>query len=266
MQEKRIGIIDSGVGGLSVYREINAKNLSLPVIYLADSLNIPYGAKSSDFITKRSIDLVRYLTQKEIETIVIACNTITVTCLDTLRDTFPDTTFIGTVPVIKLAVERSENKQIGVLSTTRTTQSQYLDDLIAQFANDCIVTSIGTDELVPLIESGEIDGEVVEHVLERILEPFSINHCDTLVLGCTHFPFLKPVIQRILGEHMQVFDSGEAIARQLERVLEKQTSNPSHIQEDIMSTTGDERLFSEVIGILLGGKISNEMYIEKVIV
>ena len=198
MEKTFLGIIDSGVGGLSMYASIKEQNPDLSFLYVADSAHIPYGTKSPEFITKRSKELVSFLKEKGVTTIVVACNTITVTCLDILRETFPEITFIGTVPVIKTAAEQSSTKHIGVLSTIRTTESAYIDDLIMNFAKDCIVTSMGTNELVPLVENGEVTGERVHAVLERVLQPFITASCDTLVLGCTHFPFLREEMQGIL--------------------------------------------------------------------
>lgn len=266
MQQSHIGIIDSGVGGVSVYAAIKAADPTISVVYLADSAHVPYGTKSEAFITERSAQLVSFLSQKGVDTIVIACNTITVTCLRELRVSFPEITFIGTVPVIKTASEVTKNRQIGVLSTIRTTESTYLDELISEFATNCIVTSIGTDELVPLVEKGQTMGEPVKAILERVLEPFITTSIDTLVLGCTHFPFLAPLMQEVLGENVQILDSGDAIARQVGRVLGEKADNQSQVAEDIFYTTGDEDQFKKVVTVLLGEKGQGGNLVERVIV
>jgi glutamate racemase len=261
MQQTHIGVIDSGVGGLSVYAAIKALNPTVPILYLADSAYIPYGTKSPEFISTRSAQLVHTLVQKEITTIVIACNTITVTCLDTLRVRFPEVTFIGTVPVIKSAAEISPTKHIGVLSTSRTTESDYLDNLIATYAANCIVTSLGTDELVPFVERGTIDGQELKEVVVRVLQPFIAASCDTIVLGCTHFPFLRPMIQSVLGETVFLLDSGEAVAKQLMRQLEKEKLIIGG--SDQFLTTGEANSFENVLTKLLHRSFSSEA-VEKI--
>jgi glutamate racemase len=242
MQQTHIGVIDSGVGGLSVYAAIKALNPTVPILYLADSAYIPYGTKSPEFISTRSAQLVHTLVQKEITTIVIACNTIT-------------------VPVIKSAAEISPTKHIGVLSTSRTTESDYLDNLIATYAANCIVTSLGTDELVPFVERGTIDGQELKEVVVRVLQPFIAASCDTIVLGCTHFPFLRPMIQSVLGETVFLLDSGEAVAKQLMRQLEKEKLIIGG--SDQFLTTGEANSFENVLTKLLHRSFSSEA-VEKI--
>lgn len=259
MENVSVGVIDSGVGGLSIYAAIKKLAPSLPLTYLADSAHIPYGTKSPGFITTRSKQLVSFLAKQGITTMVIACNTITVTCLDLLRKQFPEITFIGTVPVIKPAARVSAKKAIGVLSTIRTTESAYIDTLIAKFAQDCFVTSLGTDELVPLVEKGELEGEKVGRIVGRVVAPFILSGCDTVVLGCTHFPFLKAEIQKILGKHVAILDSGEAVARQLMRALGEEGTLPEGSNADRFLTTGEADDFRHVISKLLHKPIEEDV-------
>ena len=220
MKNNPIGILDSGVGGLTVLQAIVQELSYESVVYIGDSHNTPYGAKNAEEIYQLSKRLVEFLLGKNVKVIVIGCNTITVSCLDRLRSEYTDIPIVGTVPVIKTAASVSANRRIGILSTTRTAQSGYQKNLIEEFASGCVVFNHGTDELVPLIEQGNVKSPEMTEVLKKILTPFKKEHIDTLALGCTHFPFLEEQMQRILGTDVQLLDSGHAIAWQVRRILE----------------------------------------------
>lgn len=220
MNNNPIGILDSGLGGLTVWKEVVKLLPHESIMYIGDSLNTPYGAKSEEDIYRLSKKIVDFLLSKHVKLIVIACNTITVSCLDKLRDDYPDIPIVGTVPVVKTAVERTKNNRIGILSTTRTATSTYQRNLINEFAGGCDVFVHGTDELVPMIEKGEVEGERINLVLKKVLTQFQKEQVGTIALGCTHFPFLKQQMQEILGPEVTILDSGAAIARQVKRVLE----------------------------------------------
>src|SRR5256885_11305863 len=240
MNNYPIGILDSGVGGLSVYQEIVKLLPRESITYIADSKNAPYGEKSSEEIYQLAKRLIDFLLQKKVKLIVIACNTITVMCLNKLRQDYPNIPIIGTVPVIKTAVGVTRNKRVGILSTTRTAQSQYQKNLIRTFAKDCSITNIGTDELVPFIEKGEMTSEKLDYVLRNVLAVFQKEQIDTLALGCTHFPFLRKQIQTLLGEQVTLLDSGGAIARQVKRVLEHNNALSDKEKVDYtLFTTGE---------------------------
>lgn len=235
---KPIGVLDSGIGGLTVWEEIVRELPKESTIYVADSKNVPYGNKSSTQIHQLARKLVQFLLEKDVKLVVVACNTITVSCLNKLRTEFPKIPIVGTVPVVKTAAAKTKKGKIGVLSTIRTAQSQYQKDLIEKFAKDLEVLNIGTDKLVPLIEKGES----VDSILPKILEPF--KKVDVLALGCTHFPLIKDKIQKILGSKVSVLDSGPAIARQVRRVLtqNKMLSNNKRAKHSFY-TTGDGKLY-----------------------
>lgn len=257
-----IGIIDSGVGGLSVYQAIKAKLPTLTTVYVADSLHIPYGAKSAEFITTRSIQLVTFLEAKGVSIIVIACNTITVTCLTLLREQFPNITFIGTVPSIKQAALLSQTHEFAVLATTHTAKSSYVHTLITEFAPFEHVLLLGTDELVPLIEKGEIEGERITRVLEKTLAPMRESSCDVLVLGCTHFPFLRPVLSTILGESVTLLDSGDAVAERVAQVMKTHEPHGASDRRDIFITTGSLQPFNAVVTRLLALDLKEESFLQ----
>lgn len=224
MNDNPIGVLDSGVGGLSVWKEITKELPYESTVYIADSKNCPYGNKSSQQIYHLAQKLVQFLLDKQCKLIVLACNTISVSCLDKLRNDFPKIPIIGTVPVVKTANKQSRSKKIGILSTIRTAESSYQKELIKRFTLDCEVVNIGTDKLVPFVEKGSHftkasrDREV-DNVLREVLKPFQKAGIDTLALGCSHFSFLRDQIQEVLGSNVLILDSGAAIARQARRVL-----------------------------------------------
>lgn len=220
MKNNPVGVLDSGIGGITIVKEIMQELPGESIVYIGDSYNTPYGAKSKKEIYQLSKRMVEFLLEKHAKVIVIACNTITVSNLDTLRKEYPQIPIIGTVPVVKTAVSVTKNKRIGILSTTMTAKSEYQKNLIKTFADGCIVYNHGTDILVPLIEQGKFSGEEVETSLRSILAVFQHEKIDTLALGCTHFPFLREQMKSILGNEVQILDSGAAIARQVRRVLE----------------------------------------------
>jgi glutamate racemase len=255
MNNHPIGVLDSGLGGLTVLQAIVKELPHESFFYIGDSKNTPYGAKSSEEIYQLSKRMIEFLLKKDIKLLVIACNTITVSCLDRLRNDYPHIPIVGTVPVIKTAAEVSKNKRIGILSTTRTAQSDYQKHLVEEFANGCEVFNFGTDALVPLIEQGKADSSEMATTLTEVLKPFSNEHIDTLALGCTHFPFLEKQMQQILGSDVMLLDSSGAIARQVKRVLEHNNALASEEAGEIMIfTTGNMQIAKDLALSALGEK------------
>lgn len=249
MNNNPIGVLDSGLGGLTVWQEIVKLLPHESVVYIADSKNTPYGEKSPDEIFHLAKKNIEFLLKKKAKIIVTACNSITVSCVDRLRETFPEIPIIGTVPAVKPAAAKTQNKRIGILATTRTIESDYQTNLINQFASDCKVFKHGTDELVPLIEKGEMKGEKMTQALNRILPFFKEEGVDCLVLGCTHFPFLRDQIQQILGPNVLLIDSGEAIAKGTQWILEqkKTLAEDTQIPEYSFYTTGDPTIAKKIL-------------------
>lgn len=216
MNSNPIGIIDSGVGGLSI-ASILIKNLpSESFIYLADSANCPYGQKSKEEIYELTKKMVNFLVKRNIKLLVIACNTITVICVDKLRQDYPNLPIVGIVPVVKTAVEKTKNKKIGIFSTSVTANSSYQKDLIEKYANNCSVLNLGSSTLVSLIE--KLDFKAVDKVLEKELMPFKTSNIDVLALGCSHFPLIKTQMQKHLP-NILILDSSDAVSRQVLRIL-----------------------------------------------
>jgi glutamate racemase len=218
MSSASIGIIDSGLGGLTILKEIQLQLPNESLRYLGDTANCPYGPRSADDIYRLSKAMIADLDRAGVKAVVIACNTISVTCIQQLRTDFPHLPIVGTAPAIKPAAALSANRRIGILSTVATANSPYQAGLIAEFAADCEVLNLGTNELVPRIERGAFETELPV-VLREVLRPFQEARIDALVLGCSHYPILRDDMRQILGDGVAILDSGAAIARQLGRVL-----------------------------------------------
>ncbi|QWD80832.1 glutamate racemase [Polynucleobacter sp. MWH-S4W17] len=214
-----IGVFDSGVGGLSVLDEALRQLPQHDYIYLADSANAPYGEKSSDWIAKRSLTLCGYLASKGCDAIVVACNTATAEAIKQIRETL-SIPIIGVEPGIKPAAMQSQNNIVGVLATEATLRSDKFNALLNTLPNDCQFIRQAGAGLVPLIESGNADSEETLELLAKHLEPIQDAGADTLVLGCTHYPFLRKAIRKLLGESITLIDTSDAVVRQLKRQLE----------------------------------------------
>ncbi|HFE66316.1 MAG TPA: glutamate racemase [Chloroflexi bacterium] len=215
-----VGILDSGVGGLSVLREIRAALPAENLIYVADQARVPYGPRSTTEIRAFSQAITQFLLNQQAKLIVVACNTASAAALSWLRETFPQTLFVGMEPAIKPAAAHTKNGRVGVLATTATIESERYAALRGRFARDVTVYEDPCIGLVDLIESGDLDSPRLETVLRGCLDPMLAADVDTIVLGCTHYPFVLPVIERIAGTAVTVIDPAPAIARQTQRILQ----------------------------------------------
>ncbi|TMM56286.1 glutamate racemase [Maribacter algarum] len=227
MNNRPIGIFDSGVGGTSIWKEINGLLSNEDTIYLADSKNAPYGEKSEEQILQLSIKNTEFLLAKDCKLIVVACNTATTNAISYLRENY-DVPFIGIEPAIKPAALQSQSKKVGVLATKGTLSSSLFHYTSKNHASGIqIIEQEGTG-LVKLIEAGMANSAMSKRVLEIKLAPMLAAEIDYLVLGCTHYPYLIPVLREMLPENVKIIDSGEAVARQTKSVLEQNgLSNPS---------------------------------------
>lgn len=219
MNNSPIGIFDSGVGGTSIWREIHKLLPHENTIYLADSKNAPYGAKGKQRITELSIKNTELLLQKGCKLIVVACNTATTNAIQQLRETY-DVPFIGIEPAIKPAALQSKSKAIGILATKGTLSSELFHKTTDLYSNGVkIIEQVG-EGLVPLIENGHIESPEMENLLKTYLQPMLAANIDYLVLGCSHYPYLIPKLQKMLPEHVTIIDSGIAVAKQTASILE----------------------------------------------
>lgn len=215
-----IGIFDSGVGGISVLKHIHTLLPNEHLMYMADSKYAPYGNKTANEITQRCLILCDYLLQKNVKAIVVACNTATAAAIDKLRETF-EIPIIGMEPAVKPAAAASKNGIIGVLATVGTLKSAQFAALLEAYGRDVKVVTQACAGLVGCIERGEIDTPATEALIRMYTAPLLAEGADTIVLGCTHYPLVKHVIQEIVGDKITLIDTGTAVAKQLQRLLEE---------------------------------------------
>ncbi len=215
-----IGVFDSGAGGLTILSALQEELPHERYLYFADTAHCPYGMRTDAEITELSIAGCRFLIEQGAKLVVVACNTASQAALSALRATFPSVPFVGVVPAVKPAARATRTGHIGVAATNHASKAVYLRHLIDQFAAGIQVYTAGCPELVTLVEEGKLDGPVVEETVRQALLPLLQQDIDVLVLGCTHFPALRPVIERVVGQHVLVIDSGAAVARRTRAVLE----------------------------------------------
>ncbi len=241
-----IGLFDSGIGGTSIWKAIHELMPNENTIYLADSKNAPYGKKSKEEIIALSKKNTELLLELNCKIIVVACNTATTNAIKELRATY-DIPFIGIEPAIKPAAHNSKTQTIGILATKGTLSSELFNKTVELYQDTTIVEQIGHG-LVELIESGAIDSSEMDKLLHSYITPMIEKNIDYLVLGCSHYPYLIPKIKKILPNHIQIIDSGEAVAKQTLAVL-KDKIGISKIQKSnaLFYTNGNPKVLSEIL-------------------
>jgi len=252
VDNRPIGFFDSGVGGLTIWRATKKLLPQESLVFLADSGHVPYGEKSTAELRDLTARIVRFLLGLDVKLVVVACNTATVHAIGHLRETFPQVPFVGVVPVVKTLSRYTKTGIIAVLSTPATASSPYLAGLIEEFAPDKRVINIGCDGLEDLLEAGEVRTGRAVALLERHLAPVRQSRADVVGLGCTHYPFLRHRIKRILGPQVRVYDPSRPVARRVRQLLAErdafaQSANPAYR----FYTTGDPKVFARVAGKLL---------------
>jgi glutamate racemase len=215
-----IGIFDSGVGGLSVLRAIRMQMPEEPVIYFGDQGHIPYGPRPMEQIREFSEAITNFLLGRGAKIIVVACNTASAAALRYLREKFPQVQFVGMEPAVKPAAETTQTGRVGVLATPATFQGALYASVVERFANGVQLFQDTCPGLVQQIEQGNLSGLETRRILENALLPMLDRNIDTVVLGCTHYPFVIPLIQEIAGNKVRVIDPAPAVARQVKRLLE----------------------------------------------
>ena len=244
---KPIGIFDSGIGGTSIWAAIHQLLPNEKTIYLADSKNAPYGQKSKAEIIALSIKNVEFLLKMDCKLIVVACNTATTNAIQELRAKY-DVPFIGIEPAIKPAATNSKTQTIGILATQGTLNSELFHKTTEKYHNTKIIEQVGHG-LVQLIESGNINSPEMTQLLHSYLTPMIEANIDYLVLGCSHYPYLIPKIKEILPAHIQIIDSGEAVAKQTRNVLQEKVGFASNEKsETLFYTNSNPKVLSEILG------------------
>lgn len=214
-----VGFFDSGLGGLCILEAFKRECPAESTVYIADSRHCPYGNRPAEEIVRISRANVEFLLGRNCKMIVVACNTATAAAIDVLRKEFPSIPFIGLEPAVKPAALKSKSGVVGVLATAGTFSGRLYRETSARFAKDVTVIAAVADEFVTLVERGETSGRRAERIVRSRLEPLFAAGADNIVLGCTHFPHLKPLIEKITAGRAEIEDPSEAVARQAGRVL-----------------------------------------------
>lgn len=246
-----IGVFDSGVGGLSVLGEIQRLLPHESTLYVADCGHIPYGEKTPEFIRERCMIMAEFFRAQGAKALVLACNTATVAGVADLRERYPDWPIVGMEPAVKPAAAATHNGIVGVLATTGTLQSAKFAALLDRFAADIRVVTQPCPGLVELIETGDLTSPAIRQLLQGYVAPLLAAGCDTIILGCTHYPFLKPLLHEMLPASITLIDTGGAVARQLQRLLTRnELLSSSYAPLSQFWTSGDVDNFRNVLPVL----------------
>lgn len=214
-----IGVFDSGVGGISVLREIRALLPGADLLYVADSAHCPYGGKSYGEIRTRGMAIGRFLIDQGAQAIVVACNTATAAAIDALRAHYRDMPFVGMEPALKPAVAATRSGVVGVLATGATLGGERFAGLVERYSDGIQLLTQACPGLVEQVEAGDLTSHETRRLLEHYVRPLLARGADTLVLGCTHYPFLRSMLFELFGPHVALIDTGAAVARQTARVV-----------------------------------------------
>lgn len=241
-----IGFFDSGVGGTSVLMEVRRLLPTEPLLYLADQAHCPYGPRSITELRELSVANTRWLLDRRAALIVVACNTASAAALHWLRQQFPEVPFVGMVPAVKPAAQTTRSGVVGLLATPATLQGTLLHEVESAWAHHVRIEHQLCPGLVEQVEAGELDSPTTRALVEHSLEPLLVAGVDTIVLGCTHYPFLAPMIATLAGPDVTILDAGAAVARQVVRLWRPVEGRqpPAPIT---YATTGDPAAFARTL-------------------
>ncbi len=240
--ERPIGVFDSGMGGVSVLRELYKIMPNENYIYYGDSKNAPYGVKSTEMILQLTTNSFEYLLSKNVKAVVLACNTATSAAAAVLRSRYKDFPIIGLEPALKPAALSSEHPTVIVMATPLTLREKKFSLLMDRFNDEAEIIRLPAPGLVELIEQDKLGTDELREYLKKLFEPFDKSKIDCVVLGCTHYPFAKREIQQVLGERVKIFDGGEGAARQTRHLLEAANMlNPQTQKGNIIFENSDSR-------------------------
>jgi len=251
-----IGVFDSGVGGLSVLKAIRGQLPEESVVFFADQAHVPYGSRPVGEVQGFSKEISRFLLLQGAKIIVVACNTASAAALQFLRHTYPEVHFVGMEPAVKPAAEHTKTGVVGVLATPATFQGRLYASVVERFAVNVTLLQDNCPGLVQQIEQGDLTGLKTRRILESVLRPMIEQGIDTVVLGCTHYPFVIPLIQNIVGPNIRVIDPAPAVARQVGRLLDSAGGRRIDLQPGDLTfyTSGDAAQFEAQLPGLLGEK------------
>lgn len=260
-----IGIFDSGVGGLTVAKEIIRQLPNENIVYFGDTARVPYGIKSPRTVIRFSIENILFLLKQDVKLICVACNTASSLALPLIKNHFR-APIIGVItPGVREAVYASQNKRIGVIGTKGTIKSRAYEIEIKQFDPKAKVTAVACPLFVPFVEEGWLDGEVVLSVAKTYLKPLRDAGVDTVILGCTHYPLLKPVIQEVLGRNVILIDSAKQVASEIKKILASEDMlNRGKGAKHKFYVSDNPEWFSSLAQRFLGKKITNVKKVDPV--
>ena len=256
-----IGLFDSGVGGLSIWRQVVHALPSESLLYVADQANVPYGHRSADEIQANSLGIADYLVAQGCKAIVVACNTASAVALEPLRWAFPQLPILGLEPAVKPAVEITRSGVVGVMATPATFQGQLYRATVGRYATAVQVVEQVCVGLAELVEQGDLEGPDCDARLMGYLQPMLDAGADTIVLGCTHYPFVIESIRRLVGPAMAVLDPAPAVARHLADVLRQAgllATDPAGALAPRFATTADPLAFNRALSRLVGVSSSSQ--------
>ncbi len=258
----KLGIFDSGIGGLTVYNEVRKALPGANIHYFGDTARVPYGTKSAQTVTNYSVQIALHLVKQEVDAVIVACNTASAYAMDTLEDTLDIPCFGVVAPGAKAAANATQNNVVGVLGTRGTVSSGAYQKAIADLDPEVEVIGTPCPLFVPLVEEGWLTDPITREVAVRYLQPHLDAGVDTLVLGCTHYPMLKEVISSVMGDRVRLIDSAEETAIKVKKHLEDngliEDSTPG---SDIFEVTDSPSRFAEVGQIFLGREISDVSHV-----
>jgi glutamate racemase len=259
-----IGVIDSGVGGLTVAKEIMRQLPKEQIIYLGDTARCPYGPRPEEEIRQFTWEMTNYLLRYDIKMLVIACNTATAVVLEEIREKL-NIPVLGVVhPGARTALKITKNYHIGVIGTIGTVKSGAYEKALKSINNKVQVESLACPKFVPLVESGNFEGEDAREIVAESLEPFKHSDIDTLILGCTHYPLLSPLIHEYMGKKVKLICSGDETAREVSTILHHSglLNTGQRLEEHLFLTTGPKELFQKIASKWFGHPIENIQTIE----
>jgi len=249
-----VGVFDSGVGGLSVLRAVRALMPEESILYFGDQGHVPYGRRSMEQIQNFSEGITKFLLNLDAKIIIVACNTASAAALTYLREYFSAVSFVGMEPAVKPAAEQTHTGKVGVLATPATFQGALYASVVERFGAGVELFQHTCPGLVDQIEKGDLDSKVTRAILVDALHPMLEKNIDTVVLGCTHYPFVIPLIRQIAGDNVRVIDPAPSVAKQAKRLLEAQgMTNLSMVRASVhFFTSGDAPAMRSMLPVLLG--------------
>jgi glutamate racemase len=256
MEKKPVGVFDSGVGGLTVLRELRARLPREDFLYLADQAHAPYGPRSLEEVRRFGLRIADFLRARGAKLIVVACNTISAAALQPLRAAYPDVPIVGMEPAVKPAAAGSRSGAIGVIATETTLQGDLFAGAVDRYGRDVRVITRTVPGLVERIEAGETEGPAIEAMLRERLRPLREAGIDELVLGCTHYPFALEALRKVFGPRVKILDPAPAVARQAEKILRERSllAEGTNGGDAIAFTTGDPAALRRFLRETYGGE------------